>query len=329
MLTTTSATLGSPRNRAASAAMRRCTARESAPSHEHSRACSPNRTHRIRGLAPMDDQLTVRRSATYDVTVASDLDDACTTVASRQSRSPRAPGCQCPLFGADAPCKERGIANGEDDGDDPRAEREREERDLRGDDHIVRMPEEAIRSAANERLAGDGHDPGRPVRPERCNHRKPRDLECEEERQKRCVRRSVRWDRDRHRRPPCGMQDDEERILLACALDAATRQKATRIACGEEQLRGAFGGNERQHGVERAHASKSNTAKPAVKPGPSAVSNAHGPVLGANAPLRTALSSTKSTVADDMLPYSRRTARESSSAPGARPKTSSRASRTF
>src|SRR3977135_3308196 len=131
------------------------------------------------------------------------------------------------------------------------------------------------------------------------------------------------------------MQEHHERVVIAPHLPPPARQQTLRVGVGEDQLADALNGDERDDPGNRAAGQMSDRLdheaqavstiiKPAVKPGPIVVSRQR-PFTPASSAARRM----KSTVADDMLPCSRNTAREWVRAPGLSSKASSSASKTF
>lgn len=95
------------------------------------------------------------------------------------------------------------------------------------------------------------------------------------------------------------MDHDKKGVLNRAVFDASARQQSTSIARRVEQLDGALQRDERQNDPQNAQdVPFSSNVKPAVKPGPSALTSArfHG------AESAIARSSTNITVAADMFP---------------------------
>src|SRR5579875_429890 len=113
------------------------------------------------------------------------------------------------------------------------------------------------------------------------------------------------------------MKQDEEGIVIGAVLDRAHGEEAPRVAAGVGELGQPLQCDQRDDHLGKAHAAlragsaaaaraASTRRKPAVKPGPSEVSSERR-----GSPARVmARSNTNSTVAADMLPYSRSTSRE-------------------
>src|SRR5438552_1572160 len=157
------------------------------------------------------------------------------------------------------------------------------------------MTDETIRSAPDQWSARQRNDPRRPINPERHDDPKPYGLQYDEETERQPVDGGVGGDDDDNGNQPCRVQRDEERIVPSAMLDRAPLFQASDIARGIAQLREAL---QRDQGDDyrRIHRS-SRTRKPAVKPGPSALSNMRRLMRR-----RSTRSSTKKTVAADTLP---------------------------
>src|SRR4051794_6414821 len=84
------------------------------------------------------------------------------------------------VFLADADREYGGVQNGEDQRDLPQAEHKREHGDLTGYDQVIRVIDEAVRSAANQRRLGKDDDPRRPAWAKRGDHPDARELKQNE-----------------------------------------------------------------------------------------------------------------------------------------------------
>src|SRR6185437_10029630 len=101
---------------------------------------------------------------------------------------------------------------------------------------------------------------------------------------------------DEERREPARMQQHEQRIMPATLLHGTATQQRLCIAPGVDELGEPQQYHQRQDETRCAHAASSSW-NPAVNPGPSDVT-----IILPRLPDRSTRSSTKSTVAADMLP---------------------------
>src|SRR5260221_10987985 len=178
------------------------------------------------------------------------------------------------------------------------------------------------RAAHQEFCAGQQDDPRAPAAAERRDTPQPAKLQRDKDRKERPGRGGIGRHQQKQADKPGAMHHDEPGIPARVDLDRALRPQTACVRRRKGQLGAALQDDEAENRVEDAHP-RLSTAKPAVNPGPSAVTSARSHRLS------SARSSTNSTLAADMLPYSRSTARASLNTPGLSSKASSRASITF
>src|SRR5579885_549054 len=208
----------------------------------------------------------------------------------------RAPARERPLLDANAPGEGEEVERREEEGGPPRAQCERQKRDLERDDEIVGVPQVAIGAAADERRLRQRDDPRRPIRAERGDGPEPQPLQSEEGRKRRPADRRLRRRAEEERRKPADMQRDDGGVMGAAVLLGSASAQGPGVARGPAKLAQTLQRDEAEEQRRGAHR-LSSTMKPAVKPGPSALIS-----MRRRTPLRSMRSSTKSTVTADMLP---------------------------
>src|SRR5690242_1528418 len=108
------------------------------------------------------------------------------------------------LLDADTPAEQREVEGSEDERQSPGAEDERQQRDLRGDDGIVRMPHEAVGPTADERRLRQRDDAGRPELAERQDDPQTERLQSPEQRKRQRPQRRIAVHAEIKRRKPSG-----------------------------------------------------------------------------------------------------------------------------
>src|SRR5579863_5954922 len=164
------------------------------------------------------------------------------------------------------------------------------------------MGNKPVWTAAHQRRARYGVDPRGPEVTETGDGPNPCNLQRDKQAEPQPTHRRVPWHEHENRQQPRGVQRDDQRVMAGAEFDGAAFLECACVACRVGEL--AQPQCRHQANDERYRAHASSTRKPAVNPGPSADSN--------NRPLAPALSvrsSTNNTVAADMLPQSRNTAR--------------------
>src|SRR5882762_601434 len=129
----------------------------------------------------------------------------------------------------------------------------------------------------------------------------PAELQRGINRQERPGRGCVRRDEQRQADEPAAMQQDEGGIAARIELDGARRAQPAGVAGGENQLGEALQHDQAEHRMKQAHRLLNN-AKPAVKPGPSAVISARSHTSLSASACASMRSSTNKMLAADMLP---------------------------
>src|SRR5207237_1219007 len=148
--------------------------------------------------------------------------------------------------------------------------------------------------------AGQHDDPGRPAAAEAGDDPNPAELQRGINRQQRPGRRCTRRDEQRQAEEPAAMQQNKGGITARVELEGALSAQPAGIARGENQLGQALQYDQAEHRMKQAHRWLSS-AKPAVKPGPSAVISARSQASPSASACASMRSSTNNTLAADML----------------------------
>lgn len=214
------------------------------------------------------------------------------------------------IFHADPLPQEGCVQQGEDDGDRPLAEDKGQHHHLGRHDDVVGVAEKAVRPPAHQRRAGQGNDAGRPETAEADDHPPARQLQRNKKPEQPTVRLDGRIPRHGDRNESRCVQRYEQRVVVTPVLDAAGRQQPPAVALDQYQFEQPLERNQADDRVEPVPTHDGadwrvlTVKKPAVKPGPN-VDNRWS-VLALSASARC---NTTKTVAADMLPNSRSTAR--------------------
>src|SRR5258708_1045502 len=134
------------------------------------------------------------------------------------------------------------------------------------------MEDETIGSATDQRRVRQRDDEGGRISTERNDDPQPCRLQQDEKTERQPVDRGFGRDEGDNGNQPAGVQRDEERIVASAMFDGAALFQVSGIARRVDQLAKALQRDQRDDDEDGIHRS-SRTRKPAVKPGPSALSS--------------------------------------------------------
>src|SRR5260221_4429676 len=134
------------------------------------------------------------------------------------------------------------------------------------------MADETIGSAPDQRGVRQRDDAGGPINPERDDDPQPRGLQQDEKTKRQPVDRGLGRHEDDNGNQPAGVKRDEQRIVASAMLEGAALFQVSGIARRVDQLAETLQRDQRDDDEDGIHRS-SRTRKPAVKPGPSALSS--------------------------------------------------------